>query len=256
MMQPNFGSDFASEFDSEYETDLLNRLKRGDQTAWSEFVKFYGARLHRYLTPHLPDPESTDDVLSEIMLASVKAIQTVDGKSSLTTLIYAIAQRKLTDFWRRRQSPQALESSNLPEVESLQESSQNRVEFSEVMSRLGEVERRVLMLRYQEGLSISEIAETMGYSFKAVESLLSRARQHLKEVLTQMEIASSTSPAELTTLLNTVVQMLDTQVKRCLAYGMQREAMLFAQSAQLLIELASKTIGETALDGRRKNAKA
>lgn len=96
----------------------------------------------------------------------------------------------------------------------------------------------------------------MGYSFKAVESLLSRARQHLKEVLTQMEIASSTSPAELTTLLNTVVQMLDTQVKRCLAYGMQREAVLFAQSAQLLIELASKTIGETALDGRRKNAKS
>lgn len=43
--------------------------------------------------------------------------------------------------------------------------------------------RWVLLLRYREGLSVSEVAETMKRTYKATESLLSRARATFKQEL-------------------------------------------------------------------------
>jgi RNA polymerase sigma factor (sigma-70 family) len=43
--------------------------------------------------------------------------------------------------------------------------------------------RRVLLLKYAEGLSVAAIADRTGRSAKAVESLLSRARAQLRDLL-------------------------------------------------------------------------
>ena len=48
---------------------------------------------------------------------------------------------------------------------------------------LGEDRRRVLLDRYVGGLAISEIAARTGLSAKAVESLLTRAREQLRALL-------------------------------------------------------------------------
>ena len=43
--------------------------------------------------------------------------------------------------------------------------------------------RRVLQLRWQDGLSYAEIAEALGISVKGVENQLSRARKNLRQRL-------------------------------------------------------------------------
>ena len=51
------------------------------------------------------------------------------------------------------------------------------------METLGERQRLAVLLNKFEGMSYAEIAETMELSLPAVKSLLSRARESLREVL-------------------------------------------------------------------------
>lgn len=160
------------------ERDLLYRLKSGDQHAWAEFTREYSARVYNYLLAKLPNSEDADDVLSETMLAAVKAVQTFDGRASLSTLIFAIAQRKAADFWRKRQqTTELLETMQATPVVT------DHLEFMEALNKLPKHSQEVLLLRYQVGLGVQEIADVIGRSYKAVESLLSRAREQLREAL-------------------------------------------------------------------------
>jgi DNA-directed RNA polymerase specialized sigma24 family protein len=60
-----------------------------------------------------------------------------------------------------------------------------RVEFEEVLDGLPELTRTVLLLRYQVGLSVPEIATIIERSYKGTESLLSRARTTLRSALNE-----------------------------------------------------------------------
>ncbi len=160
------------------DSDLLQRLKSGDQRAWAEYTQVYSARLYNYLHSNLPNAEDIEDVLSETMLAAVKALPTFDGQASLTTFTFALAQRKMADFWRKRQP-----TSELAETVSSASVDTGQLEFQEALNRLPEPSRQALLLRYQVGMGVPEIATVMNRSYKAIESLLSRAREQLREAL-------------------------------------------------------------------------
>ena len=58
-------------------------------------------------------------------------------------------------------------------------------DLEEVLDELPEISKQVLLLRYQVGLSVSEIAEVIERSYKGTESFLSRARGQLRDALDQ-----------------------------------------------------------------------
>lgn len=158
--------------------DLLKRLKSGDEHAWDEYTRDYGARVYNYLLTNLPNAEDIEDVLNETMGAAVKAIQKFDGNASLATLTFALARRKVADFWRKRQpTSELLETVTTDSIET------ERLEFLEALSKLPKPSQEALLLRYHTGLSVDEIAKVMERSYKGVESLLSRAREQLREAL-------------------------------------------------------------------------
>ena len=57
------------------------------------------------------------------------------------------------------------------------------LEFREALASLPENTRQALLLRYREGFSVGEVAQILGRSYKATESLLSRARALLAQQL-------------------------------------------------------------------------
>ena len=91
----------------------------------------------------------------------------------------------MADFWRRRHD-------TAPLLESVAASSEPgaagaEVELEELLDALPELSRQVLLLRYQVGLSVSEIAEVIDRSYKGTESLLSRARSQLRTALDRVD---------------------------------------------------------------------
>ncbi len=161
------------------EEELIRRLKANDPEAWAEFATGeYTTRLYNYLRHKVPDYQDVEDILQETMKAAVQAIQTFDGKVKLSTFLFSLANYKVADFWRRRQ-----ETTELTDIHVDPGMSDESVEFMEVLHRLRDEHRQVLLMRYYVGLGVDEIARILGKTYKGAESLLSRARAELRSAL-------------------------------------------------------------------------
>ena len=168
---------------AEAEHALLQRLRTGDEVAWSEFVAAESPRLFRYLRHNLPTAADAEDALSETMMAAVRALPSFDGGVPTTSFLYAIAYRKMADFWRKRSATvELLDTVPAAAVSDIS------AEFVDALDSLPEHLRQALLLRYHVGLSVSEVAEVMDRSYKGAESLLSRGRTQLREALLRAEI--------------------------------------------------------------------
>lgn len=171
--------DPAHPSDQQAAAEFLRQLQEGDEAAWAQLTNELSPRLYKYLRGHLPTAEDVEDVLNETFVATVKAIVNFDGRVALSTFIYSIANRKVADFWRKRKEVHTLE----PDAATTAGPDSTGMEFQEALSALPERSKQALLLRYHMGMSVSEVAEIMEASYKATESLLSRARRQLQAVL-------------------------------------------------------------------------
>lgn len=167
------------------EFELLQKLQAGDQLAWMEFIQTMRPRLFSYLRHNVPTVEDAEDVLGETMIAAVRALKDFDGRASLSTFVFSLAYRKIADFWRKRQETEVLVEHHKSPLNVTSES----LEFAELLDRLPELSKQALILRYHVGLSVGEIAQVVDRSYKGTESLLSRARQQLRDEMAEAGFA-------------------------------------------------------------------
>jgi RNA polymerase sigma-70 factor (ECF subfamily) len=172
-------SSLASVVSEVYDT-RLERLRSRDNDAWAELIAESQARLYNYLVYNVPSPDDAKDLLSEIYIAALHAISSLDSSEALIRWLYSIARHKIADYWRQNRPV-----SELPDT--LEASTDGiSIEFREALGKLPEQSRQALLLRYREGLSVDEVAHILGRSYKATESLLSRGRALLKAALDDM----------------------------------------------------------------------
>lgn len=157
---------------------LLRRLQNGEQAAWTEFYQRWVQPLYNFIRKNgISDPHDVEEVLSDTWLAAPRAIANFDGQqATLKTFLFTLARHKIADHWRRHKATE-----ELPEVVADSQSPVEGIMLQEALAIMPEHERQVLILRYWEGFSVSEIAEIMGRTYKGTESLLSRARKRLEE---------------------------------------------------------------------------
>lgn len=161
------------------EEEWIRRLKANDADAWTAFATGdYGTRLYNYLRHKLPESQDVEDILQETMKAAVQAMQTFDGKVKLSTFLFSLANYKVADFWRKRQA-----TTELTDIHVDPGMSDESIEFVEMLHKLSEEHRQVLLMRYYVGLGVDEIARILGKTYKGAESHLSRARAELRKVM-------------------------------------------------------------------------
>jgi len=183
--QPNTNIDASSDAQNPttpHDLEFLHQLQAGDAQAWGKLMDQWSPRLYNYMVYNTRTEEDAQDVLSETWLGLVQSIKKFDGNVNLSTFIYSIACRKVADYWRR--SKQTVE---LPAWLSTEAPSSMRLELQEALDELPEQAQQALLLRYHVGLSVAEIAEVLGRSYKATESLLSRVRQQFHHALIGVE---------------------------------------------------------------------
>ena len=211
---------------SRAERDLLLRLKEGDNVAWTRLTEQYGTRLYRYLASHLPDAATVEDVMGETLAAVVREIRELPDNGSLSTFIFAVADRTLN-----RTLNSYLPKMHRQDIDSaadLEEMAQENINFGETLARLSPLERQVLLLRRAD---------------KATENRPPKVHPPLQERLleqAQLALASQTIPHKIPQFTS-ALQMLDEQIERCIALGMRFEAELFTRYASQLNQIVNKT---------------
>jgi hypothetical protein len=95
----------------------------------------------------------------------------------------------------------------------------------------------VIRLRYLEGYSVAEIAQSLNRSYQATEALVSEARRHLQIGLgDQPGMLPAVLPiTRIATPYQSAMQMLTQHYTTCVQGGLQAEAAIIVRHLRFLI---------------------
>jgi RNA polymerase sigma factor (sigma-70 family) len=162
---------------------------RGAAEVVAVHVAPYVARLVRRLTAWQND---ADDLVQDVLVEALAARTRFRGDSKLETWITRIAinrvrahgrkqwlRRRLFAAWAGRQPPTAA-----PPADAAAENNEQSEAVRDAVAKLPTKSREAIVLHYLQGLTPCETAAALGVSIGAIEVRLSRAREKLRELLT------------------------------------------------------------------------
>jgi RNA polymerase sigma-70 factor, ECF subfamily len=175
--------------DEEDEAYLMSRIASGDSDAFQEILDLHMLAVYHFAYSILKDTATAEDITQETCIKLWKHSQSWMPNGRVRSWLFRIAHNLSIDEIRRRKP--SLDIDNC--VDSLSDQSQTGEErilesdiSKSVKAALFQIpvrQRTALMLVYYSDFSNIEAAETMEVSVDALESLLSRGKIKLRELL-------------------------------------------------------------------------
>src|SRR5215469_15240808 len=171
----------------ESETSAIARgLRRRDPDLLDRLIEQYQHRLLRYLLYLSGNRELAEDLFQETWIRVLERGHQYDGRHEFCTWLYAVA-RNLTIDYLRKKNPISLDGLMEKENTAPFEPADERPLAWEVMAQHEQAERisaalvtipaeyrETVVLRFQEGLALDEIARVTGAKLGTVKSRLYR----------------------------------------------------------------------------------
>ncbi len=176
--------------------NLLARLRRHEEAAFSELFETYADRVYRLAMGLLKQADDAEEVVQATFLSAFEALDRFEPQARLSTWLYRIAYNHALMLLRRRHVLDALPEENedatplpvnlidwshLPDQQVLSEEAQEvlRTAINELPVGL----RAAFVLRDLEGLSTEECAHIQELTEAACKVRLHRARLRLRELV-------------------------------------------------------------------------
>lgn len=159
---------------------LVGRILRGERRAFDGFYRKYKGELLGFVSKRIGNASDSEEVVQDVFLALLDSLPLYAFKSSLKTFMYAIARHEVADYYRRKYAKRALKVVPiLGELvkEDLYCTDELSAQVEKTYQKLVPVYARMLRLKYEDGLSVKEIARLFRLTVKAAESKLFRARK-------------------------------------------------------------------------------
>ena len=177
--------------DTQLDRDLVERVQRGDSSAFDVLVRKYQHRIVGLIGRYVHDWSECQDVAQEVFMRAYRALGNFRGDAQFSTWLHRIAvntaknhlvaqnRRPPTDDIDVMDAEQfdhgfRLRDTDTPEHELLRQEIETPVMAA--VNRLPPELREAITLREVEGLSYDEIAERMGCPIGTVRSRIFRAR--------------------------------------------------------------------------------
>jgi len=180
------------------EIKLIERAKKGDRLAISELVNKYSERIYNLALRILRNHEDAEDILQETFLTVIEKLDQFDGRSQFFTWVYRIATNASLMKLRKKK----VVFQKMDDNDDFQDSIESRVfvdwtqdasfdiydqevkkKIDGAINNLSDIYRSVFVLRDIEGLSIKETSEILSITQENVKIRLRRARQFLRDYL-------------------------------------------------------------------------
>ena len=173
------------------DSELMERIQKGDQLAFSTLVKRHLPRANsiarRTLTVAQDAEEALQDSFNKVW---IKAKDFDSTKASFGTWFYRIIVNTCIDLARRKKPTDADIDSHMeclsdqtPTAEKLALEEQESQKIKNAVQSLPEKQRIAIILCYFEEMTNKEAAQIMGLNIKALEGLLVRGRKTLRGIL-------------------------------------------------------------------------
>lgn len=147
-----------------YETDVEQLLLRN-------YDKYY-----RLAYSYVKSEQDALDIVQESAYKAIRDSQKVKSREYMETWLYRIVINTSIDFLRKRKKEVLMEV----EWEGQEMNPQEGTELKEVLEKLEEKERTVIILRYVHELKLDEISQIVGENVNTVKARLYRTLKKLK----------------------------------------------------------------------------
>lgn len=179
------------------ETELIAQgLRRRDVALLQSLVERYQHRLLRYLLYLLGRFDGVEDLVQETWLRVLERGASYDGRSRFEPWLFTIARHLAMDEMRKRRtvSLDSHEDTNWPAKSAstiastaspfaLAAQTEDAERLAHCLGKLEPVYREALILRFQEHLSMKEIAEVAGAPVSTIAARIYRSLAVLREQL-------------------------------------------------------------------------
>jgi RNA polymerase sigma-70 factor (ECF subfamily) len=174
-------------------TEIARGLQRRDPDLLDHLIETYQHRLLRYLLHLTGRRELAEDFFQETWIRVLEHGRQYDGRHEFSTWLFTIARNLVIDNLRRRR-PASLDSLaaaddaasyDIPDItqpsafDATVQREQNE-QISAGMEHIAVEYRETLVLRFQEGMSLEEIASVTGAPLGTVKSRIYRGLSALE----------------------------------------------------------------------------
>ena len=178
----------------EVNAQTVERARRGDLEAVREILENFQTPVFKtvYRMVGRRFAADVEDITQDVFIKALKALKAFRPEASVSTWLYRIAVNTCIDRRRRPllrwfsfddDDDVSRAPSDAPSPERLVESQQTSERIQRALKRLSPKLRAAIILKEIENLPYEQIAETLEISKGTVESRLFRARERLREAL-------------------------------------------------------------------------
>ena len=159
----------------------MDLIKEKNQKAFSELYDRYAERLINYFYRMLwKDQEKAEDFTQDLFAKIIQKPELFNGSRSFKTWVFSIANNMCKNEYRHHEVKQkasdhfdySTSRSTAAEAVEMMDKSTFNQELEFALHALDEAKRSTFELRYNDDMSIKEIADTLGCSEGTVKSRL------------------------------------------------------------------------------------
>ena len=160
------------------EAALVERIRSGDEEAFSELYRLFAPTINAVVLARVPRDE-VQDIVQEVFIAAYRNIAGLKDANLVGPWLIRIARNQAAEFYRKFRASEELDE----QMPRRQEKSGEAAEILKVIRSLGSSYSETLIMRLVEGMTAKEIAERTGLKPESVRVNLHRGMEKLRESL-------------------------------------------------------------------------
>jgi RNA polymerase sigma-70 factor (ECF subfamily) len=178
---------------------IISGIKSGDEKSLKELYDMFKDKVFSLAISYSQNQQDAEEILQDVFIEIFRSIDSFKGDSNISTWIYRITVNKSLDFLRytrrkkrfavvtslfnRDTGEQIIEHTDFTHPGIEMEQKELGKYLFKAIDKLPASQKTAFLLSKVEGLSGAEICEIMKIRLSSVDSLLFRAKQNLKKLL-------------------------------------------------------------------------
>lgn len=174
--------------------DLVKKAKDGDREAFGELYRVYLDRIYRFVYFLVLDEPLAEDITQNTFLKAWNYLpKYVPEKGTFQSFVYKVARNLVIDHQRKKKEVAITQETELflpadTDIEEEYEASERSVTVKRALSSLPDFDKEIVIMRYFEELSYSEISKVVGKKESAIRVRVHRALKMIKDNLKKIKI--------------------------------------------------------------------
>ena len=171
-------------------------LQDGEQQLLEVLYDRYASKIFHKCVSIIKDREAAKDCTHDIMVKVFMNLINYKGRSAFSLWVHSISYNYCMDYLQKQKRLQYndYEESEYEHMATDDIELENKImrdlqltQLETVFEQLNPEEKIVLMMRYQDGMSVKEVAEALNVGESAVKMRLKRSRDHLAVLINDLE---------------------------------------------------------------------